>query len=319
MAATMTTQPTTLPGVAAWNELRRGYKLDVPEYYNFAVDCIGGFAADPTHVAIQHLALDGSEQTITFADLAERSDRIASALRERGIEPGDRVLLLLPRIPEWFEVLLGAMKLGAIVVPCTIMLTASDLEYRLQVSGAKCIITIDEVAERVDAVVAPARPSVFRSSSAGSAPAGSATRRASGAPAEFEPVRTRRDDPCMIYFTSGTTAHPKMILQSHTFRSALPCPRCLAGPARGRDSWRLSDTGWLTAIFGLFGGWSIGALLFVQDARGRFDPPQTIDLLERYPIGSFFPPPTIYRMLIFQDLAGLTPLRSRSARVPVSR
>ncbi len=107
MAATMTTQPTTLPGVAAWNELRRGYKLDVPEYYNFAVDCIGGFAADPTHIAIQHLALDGSEQTITFADLAVRSDRIASALRQRGIEPGDRVMLLLPRIPEWIEALLA--------------------------------------------------------------------------------------------------------------------------------------------------------------------------------------------------------------------
>jgi acyl-coenzyme A synthetase/AMP-(fatty) acid ligase len=137
MTTSLTTQPTVHPGVAAWDDLRRGYQPTVPTYYNFAVDGIGRFATDPTHVALRHLALDGSERSFTFADLARRSDRLAAALRQRGVGQGDRVLLLLPRIPEWYDALLAVMKLGAITIPCTILLTASDLEYRLRTSGAK--------------------------------------------------------------------------------------------------------------------------------------------------------------------------------------
>lgn len=314
MAATMTTQPTTLPGVAAWNDLRRGYKLDVPEYYNFAVDCIGGFAADPTHVAIQHLALDGSEQTITFADLTERSDRIASALRERGVEQGDRVLLLLPRIPEWFEVLLGAMKLGAIVIPCTIMLTASDLEYRLQVSGAKCIITIDEVAERVDAVVARC-PNLGIPVIVGGERTGwvSYARSTQDAPAPFEPVRTRWDDPCLGYFTSGTSAHPKLVIHNHAYPLAHEGFGRFVLDAGPNDLlWLPADNGWAATVYCVFAPWTQGTALFVQDVRGRADASQVLSVLERYPITIFGGVATLIRMLI---AVGLENFRPRALRI----
>jgi acetyl-CoA synthetase/medium-chain acyl-CoA synthetase len=297
------------PGLLAYHEQRRAFQWDVPEYYNFAVDTIGVWAADPTRLAMLHLAADGQERRITFAQFAQRSDRLASALRQRGIGPGDRVLVVLPRIPEWNEAILALMKLGAIAVPGTPLLMAGDLQARLQRSGAKGIITSGEIAERVDQI-ADACPSLDLPIVVGQSRAGWVAYEAAlaGAPVVFQPVRTRSDDPCLLYFTSGTTGQPKMILQSHAF----PIGMAVTGgvwrtlPA-GDLVWVLSDTGWAAAMISFFGGWSVGTPLFVHDARGRFNPRHTLDLLADHPIGSFFAPPTIYRMLILEDLTAWTP------------
>lgn len=317
MTTTQTTQPPVHPGVTAWNELRRGYQLTVPTYYNFAVDGIGRFAADPTHVALRHLALDGREQTFTFADLALQSDRLAAALRQHGVDQGDRVLLILPRIPEWYIALLALMKLGAIAIPCTILLTEPDLAHRLQASGARCVITFDEVAARVDAVATrcPALdlPIIVGSERPGWVSAAQAVR---AAPLPFAPARTRWDDPCLGFFTSGTTAQPKLVIHQHAYP--------LAHEAHGRFfleagptdlCWLPADNGWAAPAYVVFASWTQGAALFVQDARGRVDAVQIRGILEQYPITVFVGVATLLRMLIATGLDGFTP---RALRVTVS-
>jgi acyl-coenzyme A synthetase/AMP-(fatty) acid ligase len=305
----MTTTLTTQPGVAAWNDLRRGYRLTVPTYYNFAVDTIGRFAADPTHVALRHLALDGSERTFTFADLARQSDRLAAALRQRGVGQGDRVLLVLPRIPEWHIALLALMKLGAITIPCTILLTASDLEHRLQTSGARCVITVDEVAERVDAVAAgcPALdiPLIVGSERTGWVGYEQAVQ---AAPAPFEPVQTRWDDPCLGFFTSGTTADPKLVIHQHAWPLAHDGLGRFALEAGPSDLlWFPADNAWAGSSYMLFSPWTQGAAVFVQDVRGRADAHQILRILEQQPITIFVAVPTLLRMLIAAGLEGFTP------------
>ncbi len=305
------------PGLKEWDDLRNAFTWKVPEFYNFAVDTVGGWAAAPTRVAMLHIDEHGTERSITFADFARRSDRLASMLRQRGIGSGDRVLIVLPRIPEWIESLLALMKLGAIAVPGTPLLTAGDLQRRIQRCGATGIITFGDVAERVDQIARTCPtlnlPVVVGGSRPGWVDYETALQDATPI---FDPVRTRSDDPCMIYFTSGTTSQPKMVLQPHTFPLGLSVTGLAwKDLARGDMIWLLADTGWAAAIISLFGGWSIGAPLFIQDARGRFNPRLTLELLERYAIGSFFAPPTIYRMLILEDLSAFAP---RSLRLCMS-
>ena len=274
MATTLTTPPTALPGVAAWDDLRSGYQPTVPTYYNFAVDGIGRFAADPTHVALRHLALDGSESTFTFADLAERSDRLAAALRQHGVVQGDRVLVILPRIPEWHITLLALMKLGAIAIPCTTLLTVPDLEYRLQASGATCVLTVDEVAARVDAV-AERCPTLAMPIIVGGERAGwlNYERAVLDAPQEFEAARTRWDDACLGFFTSGTTAHPKLVIHQHAWPLAHDGLGRFVLDAGPNDLlWLPADNGWAATAYAVFAPWTQGAAIFVQDVRGRAEP-----------------------------------------------
>src|SRR5437660_12689615 len=106
------------PNMTDYEAERRNFRLEVPEYFNFATDIIGKWASDPNKLAMLWVRQDGEERHITFAQFAERSNRAANAFTTLGIKKGDRVLVMLPRIPEWWESVLGLMKLGAIPIPC---------------------------------------------------------------------------------------------------------------------------------------------------------------------------------------------------------
>jgi acetyl-CoA synthetase/medium-chain acyl-CoA synthetase len=299
-----------------YDDARRNFRWEVPERYNFAVDTIGRWVANPEQLGMLHVDQHGQERRITFAEFAARSDRVAAGLAARGIGAGDRVLLVLPRVVEWWEAILAIMKLGAVSLPGTTLLTARDLAYRLQASGAKAVITDPEVAARVDEAAENA-PDLQLSVMVGGARDGwvgyeeLAAADASG----FRPADTRSDDPCMLYFTSGTTAKPKMVLHTH---ASYPLGHITTGRfwlAVGPDDlhWNLSDNGWAKAAWSsLYGPWSVGAALFVHDARGKFNPAETLAMLERYPITSFCGAPTIYRLLVLEDLAAFKPLALRS-------
>jgi len=290
---------------------RRNFELEVPEYFNFATDVIGQWASDPNKLAMLWVGQHGEEALLTFAYFAERSSRAANAFADLGITKGDTVLVMLPRVPEWWESILGLMKLGAIPIPCTTLLTPKDIQFRAEVAEACAFITDREGAPKFDQVRAQCptvkftiladRPGVDTASLPGWISYQQITVAASP---EFTGPKTRSDDPCLVYFTSGTVGYPKMVL--HT-QASYPIGHTITGKYwldlhEGDLLWNLSETGWAKfAWSNLFGPWSQGAAMFIQDARGKFNPIETLEMLNKYPISTLCAPPTAYRMMVLDE------------------
>lgn len=292
-----------------YQAMRRALSLEVPTFFNYARDVVDAWAArEPARPAL--LAVDprgGNPRCYTFGELATRSNRAANLLAGCGLTKGDRVFVMLPRIPEWYDVLLGAFKLGAVPMPGTIQLRERDIAYRINRAEVSVVITDTEGAERVEAVRTQC-PSLrtciaVRGDVPGWRRFEDDLQRASARAPSVEP--TRSDDPLLLYFTSGTEGYPKMVLHTH------------ASYGIGHDitarfwqdltpddlHWTLSDTGWAKAAWGkLFGQWRIGATVFLCDLRGKPDFELLLRLIAEHGVTTFCAPPTIYRSLVLMNL-----------------
>jgi acyl-coenzyme A synthetase/AMP-(fatty) acid ligase len=295
------------PEMIDYAQTCREFRWDVPEYYNFAVDVVDRWGEDAEKLAMVWVNERGDEERLTFRRFTVRSNQVANALRTMGIRKGDRILIMLPRVPEWWEVVLGMMKIGAISMPGTTLLTPKDVAYRIQSAEAAAVITDEEGALKVEQVVNEC-PTLRLKILLGAEREGwvNYTRVVASAMTDLRREPTRADEPMMIYFTSGTVGYPKMVLHTHT---SYPIGHVVTGKywldLKPTDlHWNLSDTGWAKAAYSnLFGPWSMGAAMFTFDGRGRFDARQTLELLERYPISTFCAPPTAYRLLVLENLS----------------
>ena len=290
---------------------RQHFRWEAPEHFNFAVDVVGKWAADPKKEAMWWVGPTGEERHITFAEFHRKSNQAADAFGKLGIRQGDRVLVMLPRVVEWWEIMLGLMKLGAVPIPCTVLLTPKDIQYRAETSEATTIITdsdnapkYDEVRDKCPSIKGAIIVGNFRPRWTSYAEVA-----AEGSPS-FKPTPTKNSDPCLIYFTSGTVGYPKMVL--HT-QASYGIGHSITGKywldLRPDDlHWNVSETGWAKAAWSnFFGPWSQGAAMFIQDARGKFNPKETLAFLASYPITTFCAPPTVYRLLVLEDLKSFTP------------
>lgn len=298
-------------GVTNMTDYEQAYasvSLEVPETFNFGTDVIDKWAEDPEKLAMVWVGEDGRNASYTFADFRRESSRFAHILQDLGVEKGEGVMIVLPRVPQWHMMLVGIMRLGALPMPGTILLTAKDYEYRINMAAAKVVIVDAANAAKVDEI-RPNCPSLEYCIVLGGERDGwidydtvmlSATE-------SFIVPEIRSDEPSMIYFTSGTTGGPKMVL--HT-QASYPFAHVLTGQywldLQPDDlHWTLSDTGWAKAAYGnLFGPWSMGAAVFIQDSSGRFDAQETLGLIQQYGVTTFCAPPTAYRMLVLEDLSG---------------
>ena len=280
----------------------RDFKWQVPEEFNFGA-LIDAWGTDRSRVALYWEDESGRRERWTFWDVRQASNRFMNALAALGVGRGDPVMVMLPRVPAWQVAMVGAMKLGALVIPCTASLRAKDIRYRAEHSGAKAIVTTIEQAGEVDAALAGAAGSAVRIA-LGGAPAGwhdldalLARASSSGVPA-----RTRTDEPALCYYTSGTTKDPKAVVHTHAYPFAHRWTGEYWLDLRRTDlHWTTADTGWAKAAWGvLFGPWMNGAPVFMFN--GRFDPERQLDLLERNEVTVFCAPPTEYRLLVKQDL-----------------
>lgn len=295
------------PEMVDYAQTCREFRWEVPEYHNFAFDVVDRWGEDAQKLAMLWVNERGDEKRLTFRHFTTRSNQVGNALRTLGIRRGDRILIMLPRMPEWWEAVLGIMKIGAISMPGTTLLTPKDVAYRIQSAEAAAVITDDEGALKVEQV-ADECPTLRLKISLGEEREGwvNYTRAVASAMVNLKREPTRGDEPMMIYFTSGTVGYPKMVLHTHV---SYPIGHIVTGKywlnQKPTDlHWNLSDTGWAKAAYSnLFGPWIMGAALFTFDGRGRFDARQTLELLERYPITTFCAPPTAYRLLVLENLS----------------
>lgn len=305
-------QATSHPNMRDYEHARRTFTWDVPENYNFAFDAIGRWAEDPEKLAMLWVGQDGREERYTFVHFDEQSSRVANALEKLGIAKGERVLVMLPRVPEWWETMLGLMKLGAVGIPCTTLLTPKDIQYRAEVAEAVAIVTDKSGADKIAQVRAQCptlRLALVVDDPGAACPEGCAGYHPAVDVASplWYGRRTTPDDPCLIYFTSGTVGYPKMVLHTH---ASYPLGHTLVTGRYWLDltpddlHWNLSEMGWAKAAWSNFyGPWGNGSALFIQDARGKFNAKETLDLLAKYPITTFCAPPTAYRLLVQEDLS----------------
>ena len=299
------------PNMTDYEAERRNFQLDVPEYFNFAADVIDKQAQHPDKEAMLWIGQHGEERHITFAHFSDASSRAANAFSALGLGKGDPVLVMLPRVPEWWEAILGLMRLGAIPIPCTTLLTPKDIRFRSEVAEARAFITDQEGAGKFDQVrkECPTITQTILIADRGSGTAGREnwtdyhTITAEASP-QFTGPKTRSDDPCLVYFTSGTVGYPKMVLHTH---ASYPIGHTITGKYwldLHEDDlfWNLSETGWAKFSYSnLFGPWIMGAALFIQDARGKFSAIETLEMLNKYPITTLCAPPTAYRMMVLDE------------------
>ena len=208
---------TSAPIMQDYEAAYRDAKLEVPEYFNFGFDVVDQWAEDRTKLALVSVDHSGENvQQHTFWDLKVQSNRFANTLRDMQVEKGDRVFIMLPRIPEWYIAMLGMMKLGVVPMPETILCTAKEIEYRINQAEAVAVITDLENAPKVEEA-AGACPSLRYLIIVGDEKRGWVSydqKMAESSPYLEGVDRTRSDDPLLIYFTSGTVGYPKMVLHT---------------------------------------------------------------------------------------------------------
>lgn len=302
------------PAFDADSVLAAELPVESPEYFNFGYDVIDRWAAiDRNKLAMIWANQHGEEKRYTFRDLAMLSNQAANLLLKNGIMRGDRVFLMLPRLPEWWIFSLALIKLGAVQCPSPTLLMPSDIEYRVNFGRFKMVITDAENAPKFDEVFDRCPTLTTRLLVNGFRPDWIDYQSEIAKTPQLSPhavkspfqMRSRSDWPMILVFTSGTSKYPKMV--QHNFDYPLG-HRITAERWHGIGPndlhYTVSDTGWAKNLWGnYFGQWIVGACVIAYDIRGKFHADELLPILERFGVTSFCAPPTIYRMLILNDLS----------------
>ncbi|MBD5389008.1 AMP-binding protein [bacterium] len=271
----------------------------VPDNFNFAYDVIDVMATEtPDQPAILWTNDAGEKRTFTFRDLSELSNAAANFLTARGIRQGDTVLLFLRRRWEYWVLMMAMHKLGVIPIPSTNQLKAHDIEYRIQTADVKTIIAFDD-GYILDEIKQAAGPDIQLITTDDMNAA------LEKFPRTMTRVPTQNNDTMVLYFTSGTTDMPKMVAHNFTYplghiNTAVFWQRLTDGDLH----FTLSESGWAKCSWGkMYGQWMAGATVFIYDFAGKFPAFDLLRVLSENRVTSFCAPPTVYKMLIRENMS----------------
>jgi acetyl-CoA synthetase len=283
----------------------RDYRAPQLDKFNWALDVFDHEAQGNHNTALWVVEQDGSEQKISFADMASRSHQVAQYLYECGVRRGDRVLLMLPNRVELWEIMLAGIKLGAVLVPTTMLVSTADLQDRLDRGAIRHVIAQASEAGKFTGL----RGSFTRIAVGGKPNGWHDFSDSRNVTTVFTPEgETGADDPLLLYFTSGTTARPKLVLHSHqSYPVGHLSTMYWIGLQRGDVHWNISSPGWAKHAWScFFAPWNAGATIFVYNYE-RFTAKAVLDTIQRCGVTSLCAPPTVWRMMIQEDLSQWKP------------
>jgi acetyl-CoA synthetase len=283
-----------------YRSAHRDFRWPELEHFNYALDW---FDAELARAHGNDLALKivgDDAATRTFAELSEASNRVANGLRAIGVKRGDRILLMLGNVVPLWETMLAAMKLGAVVIPASTLLTPSDLKDRFDRGRTRHLIAAAGDTAKFDGL----DPSVTRIA-VGAAPVGwHSYDSLLQAPAAFEPDGpTRATDPLLLYFTSGTTSRPKLVEHSHqSYPAGHLITMYWVGLRPGDMHLNISSPGWAKHAYScLFAPWNAGATVFIAN-QPRFNAVGMLDAIVANKVTTICAPPTVWRMFVQEDM-----------------
>ncbi|HEY6517049.1 MAG TPA: AMP-binding protein [Steroidobacteraceae bacterium] len=287
---------------------RRDFRWPDLETFNWATDYFDPLARGNDAPALRVVSDTAPERALSFAQLACRSSQVANFLTAQGLGPGDRVLLMLGNAVPLWETMLAAIRLGAVIVPATTLLGREELRDRLERGHVKAIVTHESLVERFAGLEgAPVRIAVSEESQPHASAPGTAWvsyTQSHSAPELFASGRpTRADDLLLLYFTSGTTALPKLVAHTHTsYPVGHLSTMYWLGLRPGDVHLNLSSAGWAKhAWSSFFAPWNAGACILSLNQE-RFAARAVLDQLVRCEVTTFCAPPTVWRLLIQQDI-----------------
>jgi len=280
-----------------------GFRWPQLAEFNWALDYFDVMARGNDAPALWIVEEDGREARLSFAELSQRSNQVANWLRAQGVKRGDRVLLMLGNeVPLW-ETMLAAIKLGAVVIPATTLLTADDLADRLTRGQVAHVVIGAAYADKFANLAGDYTRIVVGGAREGWLDFADSH----GASAEFVPDgATRATDPLLLYFTSGTTSRPKLVQHTHqSYPVGHLSTMYWIGLQPGDRHMNISSPGWAKHAWScFFAPWNAGACVFLYNYT-RFDARALLDVLVKYEVTTLCAPPTVWRMLIQHDLAAV--------------
>jgi acetyl-CoA synthetase len=281
----------------------REFAWPVHGEFNWALDWFDVVAEGNENPALWIVEQDGGETVRSFAQMSRRSSQVANWLRSSGVRRGDRLVLMLGNQVELWETILAAMKLGAVLIPATPLLGPADVRDRVERGGARHVVTTSADAAKFADV-----PGQYTRIAVGPpVPGWLDYSRTQAAPDGFTPDGpTRADDTLLLYFTSGTTALPKLVEHTHaSYPVGHLSTMYWIGLRPGDIHLNISSPGWAKhAWSNVFAPWNAQACVFIYN-YARFDAPRLLREMERCRVTSFCAPPTVWRMLIQADLSAL--------------